>query len=308
MHKYKYLFGPVPSRRFGRSLGVDLTPFKTCSLNCIFCQLGRSDHTVADRKEYVPVKEVLAELEHWIKHDGQADFITLSGSGEPTLNSGFGDVLAFIRDNTDIPSLLLTNGTMLHLPEVRKAAALASVVKVSMGAWDQASFEKLNRPDSAVTFNDLLQGEKDFRMEFNGELRLEVFVVDGVNSDSADMQKIATLAKEVAPDKVQLNTAVRPAAEEDAVAVGPEKLNELALLFDPPAEVIASFKKVHIEGSAVDADKILAMLRRRPCTAKQMSDVLGVHINEISKYLPELLTADNIHREQRGAEVFFVAN
>ena len=305
--KYKYLFGPVPSRRFGRSLGVDLTPFKTCSLNCIFCQLGRSDHTVSDRKEYVPVKDVIAELEHWLKHDGQADFITLSGSGEPTLNSGFGDVLTFIKSNTKIPSLLMTNGTMLHLPEVRKDAAMASVVKISMGAWDQESFEKLNRPDSAVTFNDLLQGEKDFSKEFDGELRLEVFVVDGVNSDPDDMRKIAAYVKEVAPDKVQLNTAVRPAAEEGTVAVGPEKLNELALLFDPPAEVIASFKKVNIEGSDVDATKLLDMLRRRPCTAKQMSDVLGVHINEIAKYLPELLTADSIHREQRGADVYFVA-
>ncbi len=308
MHKYKYLFGPVPSRRFGRSLGVDLTPFKTCSLNCIFCQLGRSENTAAGRKEYVPVKEVIAELEHWLKHDGQADFITLSGSGEPTLNSGFGDILAFIKDNTEVPSLLMTNGTMLHLPEVRKAAALASVVKISMGAWDQDSFEKLNRPDSAVSFDDLLQGEKDFRKEFDGELRLEVFVVDGVNSDPDDMRKIAAYVKEVAPDKVQLNTAVRPAAEDNAVAVGPEKLNELALLFDPPAEVIASFKKVHIEGSDVDAAKILDILRRRPCTAMQLADVLGVHINEISKYLPELLTAGSIHRENRGDDVFFVAS
>ena len=305
--KYKYLFGPVPSRRFGRSLGVDLTPFKTCSLNCIFCQLGRSDATAADRSEYVPVVEVIAELEHWLAHDGVADFITLSGSGEPTLNSGFGDILAFIKENTQIPSLLMTNGTMLHLPEVRKAAAQASVVKVSMGAWDQASFEKLNRPDSAVSFADLLQGEKDFRKEFSGELRLEVFVVDGVNADPVDMQKIAAFVKEVAPDKVQLNTAVRPAAEDDAVAVSAEALNELALLFDPPAEVIASFSGVKIEGSKVNSDKLLDMLRRRPCTALQMADVLGVHINEISKYLPELLTAGSDHREERGAEVFYVA-
>ncbi len=305
--KYKYLFGPVPSRRFGRSLGVDLTPYKTCSLNCIFCQLGRSMHTISERKEYVPTEEIIAELKHWLEHDGKADFITLSGSGEPTLNSGFGDILAFIKDNTDIRSLLMTNGTMLHLPEVRKAAALASVVKISMGAWDQASFKKLNRPDLDVSFNDLIQGEKDFRNEFAGELRLEVFVVDGVNADPADMKKIATFVKEIGPDKVQLNTAVRPAAEADAVAVGPKKLSELALLFDPLAEVIASFKKVTIEGSDVDADRILDMLRRRPCTAKQMADVLGAHINEISKYLPELLAAGSIRREQRGDEVFFVA-
>lgn len=306
--KYKYLFGPVPSRRFGRSLGVDLTPYKTCSLNCVFCQLGRSEQTIAERKEYVPVADVIAELKHWLKHDGKADFITLSGSGEPTLNSGFGEILTFIKENTGISSLLMTNGTLLYLPEVRAAAATADVVKISMGAWNQESFKKLNRPDSNVSFEKLLEGEKTFRKEFFGELRLEVFVVDGINSDVDDMQEIATFVKEIAPDKVQLNTAVRPAAEENTVAVDSRKLNELALLFDPPAEVIASFKKVNIEGSDVDADKILDMLRRRPCTAKQMSDVLGVHINEISKYLPELLDAGSVCREQRGDEVFFVAN
>ena len=121
----KYLFGPVPSRRFGRSLGIDLTPYKTCTLDCVFCQLGRTTHKTVERREYVNMDEVLIELEEWIEKDGAADYITLSGSGEPTLHERFGDILGLIREKTDIPSLLLTNGTFLHLPKVRMAAAQA---------------------------------------------------------------------------------------------------------------------------------------------------------------------------------------
>ncbi len=306
--KYKYLFGPVPSRRFGRSLGVDLTPYKTCSLNCVFCQLGRSKQTVVERTNYFPAADVIKELEHWLQHDGKADFITLSGSGEPTLNSEFGLILAYIKEHTDISSLLLTNGTMLHLPEVRQAAALADVVKISLGAWDQESFEKLNRPDSHINFDMLLEGELAFRKEYSGDLHLEVFVVDGINSSIEQMKKIVPLAAKINPDIVQLNTAVRPAAEDNVSAVSREHLEELAKLFDPPAEVIASFKKAHIDGTDIDAEKLYAIIARRPCTAKQMADSLGSHINEVSKYLPELISAGRIKREQRNNEIYYVVS
>jgi len=134
--EYKYLFGPVPSRRFGRSLGIDLTPFKTCSLDCVFCQLGKTTCKTAQRDEFVPIQDVLAELSDWLKTNGNADVVTLSGSGEPTLHSKFGEVIEFVRKRSNIPMLLLTNGTMLHLPDVREAAAAANMVKASLSAWD----------------------------------------------------------------------------------------------------------------------------------------------------------------------------
>ena len=155
MGEYKYLFGPVPSRRFGRSLGVDLTPYKTCSLDCVFCQLGRTTKKTVTRQEYVPTDSVLAELVEWLKRDSQADYITLSGSGEPTLHSRFGDVLEFIRSKTTIPAVLLTNGTMLQFRQVREAAACANVVKVSLSAWDQASYGWVNRPHKQLQFDQL---------------------------------------------------------------------------------------------------------------------------------------------------------
>ena len=139
--QYQHLFGPVPSRRFGRSLGVDLTPYKTCTFDCIFCQLGRTTNQTFDRKEYVPVREVIDELDNWIKSSGEADYITLAGSGEPSLHSRFGEVIEFVRRSSSVPVALLTNGSLLKYADVRTAASNANVVKVSLSAGTQALFE-----------------------------------------------------------------------------------------------------------------------------------------------------------------------
>ena len=159
---YQYLFGPVPSRRLGRSLGVDLIPFKTCTMDCIYCQLGETPCAVSERDDYVPMQDVLAELERWKKADGQADHITLAGSGEPTLHTRFGDVFRWVKAQTDIQSVLLTNGTLLHFPEVREEAGLADQVKVTLSAWDEASFQQIHRPAQGVTFDLLVQGNVPF--------------------------------------------------------------------------------------------------------------------------------------------------
>ena len=305
--KYRYLFGPVPSRRFGRSLGVDLTPYKTCSLNCVFCQLGRTRKETISRKEYVPTDAVLAELKNWFNASGEADYITLSGSGEPTLHSRFGAVLEFVRSNTSIPAALLTNGTMLYLQEVREAAARADVVKVSLSAWDQASYKWVNRPHPQLRFDDLVQGQKAFRSQFTGRLWMEVFLLEGLNAMPDDVRKIAELAKRIGPDRIQLNTAVRPPAEDFAMAVSKERLQALTGLFTPTAEIIAEFDTKHTADLHVNEDTIYAMLARRPCTAKQIGDIFGMHLNEVSKYLGKLLRTDEIRPDRRDGAVYYAA-
>jgi len=308
MKDRKYLFGPVPSRRFGRSLGVDLTPYKTCSLDCVFCQLGRTTHKTVTRREYVKTEEVLSELTEWLKTDGDADYITLSGSGEPTLHERFGEVLALIREKSHIPSLLLTNGTLLHLPEVREAAALASVVKVSLSAWDQASLDIVNRPHAEMRFEDIVRGEKAFREQFTGRLYMEVFLIGGMNDAPDDVSRIASLAEEIKPDRVQLNTAVRPAAEDFALVVSEERMAELTYLFHPPAEIIAEFSKQKDLRLRADKESVLAMLRRRPCTATQIAEGFGMHLNEVSKYIGNLLNTDQIRAERRDGTVYYAAS
>lgn len=306
MRTHKYLFGPVASRRFGRSLGVDLLPLKTCTLDCVFCQLGRASSSNPNREEYVPTQDVLAELGYWLHYGGQADFITLSGSGEPTLHTRFGEVLEFIKAQTLIRSLLLTNGTLLHMPEVRQAACVANVVKVSLSAWDQVSFERVNRPPAGITFDKLLQGERDFRAAFSGELWMEVFVIAGINSAPRDMDKIARLAGEIGPDRIQLNTVARPPAEEFALAVPREEMQSLSRLFDPPAEVVAEYRAAHKTGRPMDTEAILAMLRRRPCTAEQIAEAFDLQVNEVAKCVGELRKADKIREDRRQRQTYYI--
>lgn len=307
MHKYRYLFGPVPSRRFQRSLGVDLTPRKTCTLDCVFCQLGPTTHKTMTRKEYVPTKAVLAELEAWIEGKGMADYITLSGSGEPTLHSRFGEVLKFIRSHSSIPAVLLTNGTLLYRPEVQEAASHAHIVKVSLSAWDDASFDWVNRPHSELSFDRVIEGQRAFRARFKGEIWLEVFLVAGMNSLPSDVAKIATLAKEIQPDRVHLNTAVRPPSEEFAMPVPRERLESLCPLFHPKAEVIAEFEaKQKVEMHAAQ-EEIHSMLQRRPCTAQEIAETFSMHPNEVSKYLGKLLREKRIRAQVANSLLYYVA-
>lgn len=304
---YKYLFGPVPSRRLGRSLGVDLTPFKTCSFDCIFCQLGRTARTTLTRKEYVPVDKVIEELDDWLKAGGRADYITLSGSGEPTLNSAFGRVIDFVRGATSIPVALLTNGTLLSDPEVRAQAARADVVKVSLSAWDQPSLERVNRPHRGVEFKRLIEGQWLFRQEFKGQMWMEVFLVWGTNTAAGDVSRIAELVKAVAPDKVQLNIAVRPPCEEYAHAVPEDQMGAMARFFDPPAEVIAEYSSdASARVQANEAD-ILDMLKRRPCTLDHVCRVFGLHKNEASKYLGKLTRTGQARERRKAGEAYFSA-
>lgn len=301
---YRYLFGPVPSRRFGRSLGIDLTPLKTCSLDCVFCQLGRTTQKTIKRDEYIPTADVIEELEMWLENGGEADYLTLSGSGEPTLNTRFGHVLAFLRQQP-IPSALLTNGTLFTLPDVREAASLAHVVKVSLSAWDRRSFEWVNRPHPGLSFMDILKGLQAFRDGFDGQLWMEVFLLSGINAMAKDVQKIAHLVRNLKPDRIHLNTIARPPAEDFAAPVSMAQLEQLTGLFSPPADIAADFTPHRTSKTIADESSILAMLARRPCTMKHIEAAFGLHLNEVSKILGHLIQENRIRSDIRNNDVYY---
>jgi wyosine [tRNA(Phe)-imidazoG37] synthetase (radical SAM superfamily) len=302
---YKHLFGPVPSRRLGRSLGIDLVPLKTCTLDCIYCQLGETPVPVSRRDDYVPVADVKRELELWLESGGEADHITLAGSGEPTLHSGFGRVLAWIRGNTNIPSVLLTNGTLLHLPEVRRDAALADKVKVTLSAWDEESFRKLHRPVEGIGFEKLFAGERAFREIFTGELSVEVFIVEGINSGENDVRKIAERVALLAPDRIDLNTAVRPAALETVSAVSEERLSGLAALFGDKASVTATFRRAPLPQTELSADALLGLIRRHPATADQLVREFNASAEGVLNLLDDCVREDRLSRQERNGEVYY---
>ncbi len=304
---YKYLFGPVPSRRLGRSLGVDLTPHKTCTLDCVFCQLGHTTNKTMQRRVYVPVKAVTMEIHDWIRNGGKTDYITLSGSGEPTLHSRFDKVLSFIRERTPFPAVLLSNGTLFWMPAVRAAARRADIVKLSLSAWDQFSFEHINRPHADLRFNRIVDGYRAFRDEFQGKLWIEVFLLWGMNSIPRDVKRIAALVKTIRPDEIHINTAVRPPAEDFAVAVPRKQMQALAGLFYPKAKIIAEFPSGKSADIAANETTIRAMLRRRPCTARQIADVFGMHLNELAKYLGKLTRTGAVRIQEKDHETYYVA-
>lgn len=303
---YQYLYGPVPSRRFGRSLGIDLVPNKTCCLDCVFCQLGTTSGKTTTRQCYVPTEQVKRELESWCRTDSDAEYITLSGSGEPTLHADFGKVLATVKALTDIPAVLLSNGVLFDRAEVREAAGQADIVKISLSAWDQTSFEWINRPATGLKFDRMLAGQKAFRREFKGQLWLEVFLMLGLNTMPPQVRKIAVLSREIAPDRIHLNTVTRPPAEEFAMPVPFDRLTPLTELFEPPAEIINEFKPHERKLMEADQESILAILKRRPCTSRQIADVCGLHFYEVTKHLSVLMKVNQVRSKNRYGAVYYV--
>lgn len=315
---FRYLFGPVLSRRLGRSLGVDLVPLKTCTFNCVFCQLGRTSAWTVRRAEYVPVEDVIAELLSWRRQGGVADFVTLAGSGEPTLHSRFGRVLETARAETGIRSALLTNASLFNLPEVRRDAAQADLVKAALSAGSADVFRRVNRPHAGIELDAVLDGLRAFRGEFKGELWIEVFLVSGLNDGEEEVGRIAALARTIRPDRVHLNTVVRPPAEPDARAVPQRRLEELANLFDPAAAVVPEMSELEHSGdggpgthsrrsgSEVTEEMILGIIGRHPCSAEDVARSLGVPVQDVSRTLDRLRRKGRVLRRETDGRVCFV--
>lgn len=299
-----HVFGPVPSRRLGRSLGVDLVPFKTCSYDCIYCQLGPTTCKTVERREWVPLDDVVAEVKD--KLSRKPDYITLSGSGEPTLYSQLGALIDRIRSLTSVPIAVLTNGSLLWQEEVRRELVGANLVLPSLDAGDDAVFQAVNRPHEDVSFTRMVEGLIAFRQQFHGTYWLEVFFLESHNAGGHEARRIVDLVKTIRPDRVQLNTATRPTAEENAVQVDRIRLAELATWFAPPAEVIADFRGVATqEDFRTGRDSVLELLQRRPCSLDDVAAGLGMHRNEAVKYLEELETAGLVEKRPAGGKVFY---
>jgi wyosine [tRNA(Phe)-imidazoG37] synthetase (radical SAM superfamily) len=289
----KYVFGPVPSRRLGRSLGVDLVPFKTCSYDCIYCQLGETTRKTAERREWVPAAAVLDEIRERIA--SEPDWITLSGSGEPTLASRIGDLIEGIRAFTDIPVAVLTNGSLLWQPELRRELALADLIIPSLDAGDATLFEAVNRPHESLDFEEMAEGLVLLGESFQGKIWLEICLLAGYTANPAEAEKISVMARRIGPDRVQLNTVTRPPAAPFALPAEKQKLEALTDLFEPEAEIIADFQQVHQRKDfAAARDRVLQLIGRRPCSADDTAAGLGIHRNEAIKHLEELLSEGRI--------------
>jgi wyosine [tRNA(Phe)-imidazoG37] synthetase (radical SAM superfamily) len=304
--KWKYLFGPVASRRLGRSLGVDIVPLKTCTQNCVYCQLGINSTQIIERKEYVPIDDVLSELKEWIAEGLEADYITLSGSGEPTLNSGLGRLIDGIKELTEAKVAVITNGTLLGVPQVREDCLKADLVMPSLDAGDAVTFKTINCPHVDINFNAFVDGLCQFREQYDGQMWLEVFFIDGINTDDKSISDIKAIVDKIGPDRIQLNTAVRPGVDGAVVMVDKDKLTQIAKKLGENAEIIANFSKLTSKTSlSAIKEQILAVLERRPCDIAGICDGLGLEKDQVQENLKKLQKAGIIERiVKNGAEFF----
>jgi wyosine [tRNA(Phe)-imidazoG37] synthetase (radical SAM superfamily) len=282
----KHIYGPVTSRRLGSSLGVDVLPLKTCSFNCIYCQLGATLSPTVERAPYIAAAEVLSEIEEYLAGDGpRPDYITFSGSGEPTLHSELGEMIQKAKNMAEVKIAVLTNSSMITLPEVRSGISAADLVVPSLDAATQAVFERVNRPAPGLKIDSIINGLEAFRKEFAGELRLEVLLVEGINDSQSELEKMRDAARRILPDAIDLNTVARPPADSSASALTSERMAEVAEFFGEKARAVLPSKKMHHGVPGEAAKKILSLLRRRPCSFAEICSSLGLGTDEAAAAL-----------------------
>jgi len=296
--KRRYLFGPVPSRRLGLSLGVDLNPLKVCTENCVFCQVAPTTTLTLERREWVPTADVLAEFDRWAAGGSRADYVTLSGSGEPTMHLAFGDVLRHVKAVGKFKTAVLSNGSLMWRPEVRRDATEADVVKVTLSAWDEDSFRRIHRPAAELTFARLLAGERALREEFRGQLWVEVMLLPGYNDAPEQVRAIADRVRTLRPDAVHFNTTTRPALAGVSVPRAPEAwLRTVAPWFSPPAEIPTFAGKAPAPEAMSDAEW-LDLLARHPIALAALAAAAGVDLAAVETRLAPLVAAGKLAIEE----------
>jgi wyosine [tRNA(Phe)-imidazoG37] synthetase (radical SAM superfamily) len=307
--QYHYLFGPVPSRRLGISLGVDLVPMKTCTLNCIYCECGSTSHLTLERKEYVSFEAVKKELTHYLAHHARPDYITFSGSGEPTLNSKIGDVIHFLKDRVPVvPVAVLTNSTLFSQKQVRSDIKNAVVVIPSLDAVTEKIFNKINRPSPHLHVDTIIDGLIRFRKEYSGKIWLEVFIISGMNDTIVELNALKLVIGKIKPDQVHLNTLDRPGSVSTLRTATREELERVlnvfqmenaAIVADPPEQkALFAYRKD-------TAAAILGTIARRPCTSKDLSEILGLQVKEVDTYLKSMEADEKIKMVKQKRGLFY---
>jgi wyosine [tRNA(Phe)-imidazoG37] synthetase (radical SAM superfamily) len=311
----KHLFGPVNSRRLGLSLGVDLVPAKICNYDCIYCEVGVTTGLTVKRREYTPTSEIIAELDEFFaglneESAGWPDFVTLTSSGEPTLHIGIGEVIRYVKRQLDIPVAVLTNGALLNDPQVRIDLLAADVVVPSLDAARSATFAAINRPaPECADPEEIIAGLVDFAEEFGGEIWLEILLVAGINDSEEDIDALVAAVDRISPDRVQLNTVLRPPAEAWAQPLSEKRMKEIAARFkNCRVEIIADFSgRAAKRPERPERMEILEMLKRRPCTKIDICEATGLAGEDVDRLLNELDSSSLIRETMHDGRKYYQA-
>ena len=307
MKKFRHLYGPVPSRRLGRSLGIDLVPHKICTYDCIYCQIGITTNKTLVRKEYVPIKEILQEVELFFKEEfSPIDYLSLSGSGEPTLHSQIGLVIEGIKAITSIPIAVITNGSLLCEKEVRQDLLRADVVLPSLDAVSPEIFNKINRPETELSVEKVIEGLVEFRKIYKGQIWLEILFCKGVNDTTDEIKKMKEVVERIQPDHIHLNTVVRPPSEKWAAPLNQNEMEEIKAFFGEKASIISEFDRHPSVISERDIqEEILKILKRRPLSISDLSKGMGIPQNELDQYIKTLTQEGKIQSRIFGDSIYY---
>ena len=305
----KHIFGPVNSRRLGISLGIDLLPPKICNYNCIYCEIGPTTQFTCERREYVPTAEIIGEIDQFLADPVAAerlDVCTITASGEPTLHSGIGAIIRHLKARTAKPVAVLTNGALLHDPEVRCDLLPADIIIPSLDAALAESYKKINRPAACAPLDLLLAGLIRFRQEFTGQYWLEILLAKGVNDSPADLAALAETVARIRPDRVQLNSVARPPLESFALPLTQAELTAAASHFTVPVEILVDFTTRETEKFRhADEEAVLAMLKRRPCTLADVAEALNLEAALAEKALQHLISRDRISKTAHHGKEYY---
>ena len=303
----KYIFGPVPSRRLGLSLGVDLVPAKTCTYDCLYCQVGRTTNRTVETRPYVPINEVIEELKVRLEQI-TPDVITFSGSGEPTLHSEIDRAISAIKAVTDVNTAILTNGSLLWRDDVRLRLLEADMIVPTLSTVFEKTFRAIHRPHPDFILKRIIEGLKELRAVYKGLIYLEVVLLAGLNDSDKEIEGLKAVIREISPDKVQLNTVVRPPADPQALALDRKRLEDIKNFLGPETEIIAALPRKQRNGVSGPASvRILEMVMRRPLRAVDVSNALQMPLDEVEGCIKGLIVKGAIRPKRQGEDIYYVA-
>jgi wyosine [tRNA(Phe)-imidazoG37] synthetase (radical SAM superfamily) len=307
----KCVYGPVPSRRLGQSLGIDPIPLKTCNWNCVYCQLGRTVPLNNERREYLPRNDILEQVERTLaRHKpGEIDWVTFVGSGEPTLHISLGWLIRKVKVATDLPVAVITNGSLLYLPEVRQELSASSAVMPSLDAGSDGLYRIINRPHPEVTFERLVDGLATFSREYSGKLWLEVMLVQGLNDTEVALKDIATIVDRIGPDEVHINLPNRPPVETWVRPSDDEGLMRAVALLGNIAQVVHPFEgSFDLGGDDTLIDAIVGIITRHPMRQEELVRTLAQWApGQVNSALEELRTSGQAQIVKRLGAQFWSA-
>jgi len=290
------------------SLGVDLIPPKTCTYDCLYCQVGRTTKLMVDPQPFVPVDKVLAEIKEKLSKTNP-DTITLAGSGEPTLNSEIGQVISGIKSLTGTRVALLTNGSLFKREEIRCRVLEADIIMPTLTSVYDDTFRMIHRPHPELVVADLIDGLKKLRSDFSGQLFLETVFLTGINHSKKELEGLKAAIGEISPDRIQINTVVRPPADARAISLDIKKMEEIMVYLGEKAEIVAV--QAHKEGLTENdllIDNLLEMIKRRPLKTNDIATAIGVPIKDVEELVKRLLIKGQIREQQHSGNVYYLSN